>query len=60
VIAKNKAQQNHNSSVVQNLAALPHFPKLPYVFDCIMFAHLREDKTIKLLLMYDRGKKYHR
>jgi hypothetical protein len=55
VIAKNKAQKNHNSSVGQNLAALPHFPKLPYVFDRIMFAHLREDKTTKLLLMYDRG-----
>jgi hypothetical protein len=60
VIAKNKAQKNHNSSVVQNLAALPHFPKLPYVFDRIMFAHLREKKTTKLLLMYDRGKKYRR
>jgi hypothetical protein len=60
VIAKNKAQKNHNSSVVQNLAALPYFPKLPYVFDRIMFAHLREEKTTKLLLMYYRGKKYRR
>ncbi len=58
MIAKNKAQKNRNSSVVQNLAALLHFPKLPYVFDRIMFAHLREERTTKLLLMYDRGKKY--
>jgi hypothetical protein len=71
VIAKNKAQKNHNSSAVQNLAALPHFPKLSYVFDRIMFApklhyffdhsmfaHLRKERTKKLTLIYDRGKKY--
>jgi hypothetical protein len=73
VIAKNKAQKNQNSSAIQNLAALPHFPKLSHVFDCIMFApklhyffdhfmfaHLRKEKTQKLTLIYDRGKKYRR
>ncbi len=55
-----QSSKNCNSSVLQNLAALSHFPKLPYVFDCIMSAHLREERTTKLLLMYDRGKKYRR
>jgi hypothetical protein len=73
VIAKNKAQKSCNSSAVQNLAALPHFPKLSYVFDHIMFApklhyffdhfmlaHLRKERTKKLTLIYNWGKKYHR
>jgi hypothetical protein len=73
VIAENKAQKNCNSSAVQNLAALPHFPKLSYVFDCIMFApklhiffahfmfaHLRKERTKKSTLIYNRGKKYRR
>ncbi len=71
MIAKNKAQKNCNSSAVQNLAALPHFPKLSYVFDHIMFApklynffghfmfaHLRKERTQKLTLIYERGEKY--
>jgi hypothetical protein len=73
VIAKNKAKKNRNSSAVQNLAALLHFPKLSYVFDHVMFAlklhyffdhfmfaHLRKERTKKITLIYNKGKKYRR
>ena len=71
MISKNKAQNNRISSAVQNLAAIPHFPKLSYdfariifapkfhyFFDHFMFAHLRKEKTKRFMLVYDRGKKY--
>jgi hypothetical protein len=72
-LLKTKLKKIVTAQPIKIFAALPHFPKLSYVFDRIMFApklhyffdhfmfaHLRKGRTKKLMVIYDRGKKYRR
>jgi hypothetical protein len=54
---QNNAQKNCSSSLAQNWAALPHSPDHPYFFNHLQFAHLSEEGTKKLKLVYNMGQK---